>query len=152
MFSAFDWLSATAAYTDPTSDPDVHRRQLDEALAILAEAGVPAEPIPAIGNPAAEIISAVESRHVDLIVIGRQGMSVVRQFLLGSVADRVVRHATCSSSASQSLGRLSHQIEATPPLLDSASAGVSDLHQEQVRWLPLERDDSWSLVGFRLLT
>jgi nucleotide-binding universal stress UspA family protein len=50
----------------------VHRRQLDEALAILAEAGVQAEPIPAIGNPAAEIISAAESRHVDLIVIGRQ--------------------------------------------------------------------------------
>jgi nucleotide-binding universal stress UspA family protein len=73
----------------------VHRRQLDEALAILAEAGVQAEPIPAIGNPAAEIISAAESRHVDLIVIGRQGMSAVRQFLLGSVADRVVRDATC---------------------------------------------------------
>jgi hypothetical protein len=47
----------------------VHRRQLDEALAILAEAGVQAEPIPAIGNPAAEIISAVESRHVDLIQV-----------------------------------------------------------------------------------
>lgn len=85
----------TAAYTDPTSDPDEHRRQLDEALAILAEAGVQAEPIPAIGNPAAEIISAAESRGVELIVIGRQGMSAVKRFLLGSVADRVVRHATC---------------------------------------------------------
>jgi nucleotide-binding universal stress UspA family protein len=85
----------TAAYTDPTSDPDEHRRQLDEALAILAEAGVQAEPIAAIGNPAAEIISAAESRGIDLIVIGRQGMSAVKRFLLGSVADRVVRHATC---------------------------------------------------------
>jgi nucleotide-binding universal stress UspA family protein len=85
----------TAAYTDPTSDPAEHRRQLDEALAILADAGVHAEPIPAIGNPAQEIITAAESRGVDLIVIGSQGMNAVRRFLLGSVADRVVRHATC---------------------------------------------------------
>src|ERR1035441_9113551 len=111
----------TAAYTDPTSDPAEHRRQLDaalaipaaarahappsapaeprgqleEALAILADAGVHAEPIPAIGNPAHEIITAAESRGVDLIVIGSQGMNAVRRFLLGSVADRVVRHATC---------------------------------------------------------
>jgi nucleotide-binding universal stress UspA family protein len=56
---------------------------------------VHAEPIPAIGNPAQEIITAAESRGVDLIVIGSQGMSAVRRFLLGSVADRVVRHATC---------------------------------------------------------
>src|ERR1039457_3304555 len=63
----------TAAYPDPTSDPAEHRRQLDEALAILADAGVHAEPIPALGHPAHEIITAAESRGVDLIVIGRQG-------------------------------------------------------------------------------
>jgi nucleotide-binding universal stress UspA family protein len=85
----------TAAYTDPTSDPSEHRRQLDEALTILEQAGVRADPIAAIGNPAHEIITAAESRGVDVIVIGSQGMSAVRRFLLGSVVDRVVRHATC---------------------------------------------------------
>jgi hypothetical protein len=73
-------ISADGAHTDPTSDPAEHRRQLDEALAILADAGVQAEPIAAIGNPVDEIITAAESRGVDLIVIGSQGMSAVRRF------------------------------------------------------------------------
>jgi hypothetical protein len=41
-----------------------------------------------------------ESRGVDLIVIGRHGMSAVKRFLLGSVADRVMRRPTCSSCGS----------------------------------------------------
>jgi hypothetical protein len=56
----------TPACTDPTSDPAEQRRQLDEPLAVLvAEGGVQAEPIAAIGNRAAEIILAAESRGVD---------------------------------------------------------------------------------------
>lgn len=85
----------TPAYTDPTSDPTEHRRQLDDALRILADTGVEAEAIAAIGNPAAEIIGAAETRGVDLIIIGRQGANAVRRFLMGSVADRVVQHAPC---------------------------------------------------------
>jgi nucleotide-binding universal stress UspA family protein len=85
----------TAAYTDPTSDPAEHQRQLDEALGILAQAGVEAAPIAAIGNPAAEIIHAAEARGIELIVVGRQGMNAVQRFLMGSVADRVVKHAPC---------------------------------------------------------
>lgn len=85
----------TPAYTDPTSDPAEHRRQLDDALRILADVGVEAEAIAAIGNPAAEIIGAAEARGVDVIIIGRQGANAVRRFLMGSVADRVVQHAPC---------------------------------------------------------
>jgi nucleotide-binding universal stress UspA family protein len=86
----------TAEYTDPTSDPSAHRRQLEEARAILAEAsGVEPETIEAVGNPAAEIIAAAEARDVELIVVGRRGQHRVARFLMGSVADRVVRHASC---------------------------------------------------------
>jgi nucleotide-binding universal stress UspA family protein len=86
----------TAEYTDPTSDPSAHRRQLEEARAILAEAsGVEPETIEAVGNPAAEIIAAAEARDVELIVVGRRGQHTVARFLMGSVADRVVRHASC---------------------------------------------------------
>jgi nucleotide-binding universal stress UspA family protein len=85
----------TPAYTDPTSDPAEHRRQLDEAVGLLADAGVQAEPIAAIGNPAAEIIRAAEVRGIDLIIVGRQGRNAVQRFLMGSVADRIVRHAPC---------------------------------------------------------
>lgn len=86
----------TADFTDPTSEPAVHRTQLEEARAIVAEtSGVEPETIEAVGNPAAEIIAAAEARDVELIVIGRHGQHTVARFLMGSVADRVVRHATC---------------------------------------------------------
>jgi nucleotide-binding universal stress UspA family protein len=86
----------TAEYTDPTSDPSLHGHQLEEARVILVEAGgVEPEVIAAVGNPAAEIISAAEARGVELIVIGRRGQHRVERFLMGSVADRVVQHAPC---------------------------------------------------------
>lgn len=86
----------TAEYTDPTSDPSLLRQQLEEARVILAEAsGVKPEVIAAVGNPAAEIISAAEARGVELIVVGRRGQHKVERFLMGSVSDRVVRHAPC---------------------------------------------------------
>jgi nucleotide-binding universal stress UspA family protein len=70
-------------------------RQLEEARASLAEAGVEPEIIQAVGNPAAEIISAAEERDADLIVLGHRGRSAISRFIEGSVSDRVVRHATC---------------------------------------------------------
>jgi hypothetical protein len=48
-----------------------------------------------VGNPAAEIISAAEARGVELIVVGRRGQHKGERFLMGSVSDRVVRHAPC---------------------------------------------------------
>jgi nucleotide-binding universal stress UspA family protein len=86
----------TAEYTDPTSDPSLLRQQLEEARVILAEAGgVEPEVIAAVGNPAAEIIGAAEARGVELIVVGRRGQHKIERFLMGSVSDRVVRHAPC---------------------------------------------------------
>jgi nucleotide-binding universal stress UspA family protein len=86
----------TAEYTDPTSDPSLHVQQLEEARGILVEVGgVEPEVLSAVGNPAAEIISAAETRGVELIVIGRRGQHQLERFLMGSVADRVVRHAPC---------------------------------------------------------
>ncbi|UVC10258.1 universal stress protein [Rhizobium sp. TH2] len=48
-----------------------------------------------IGSPAREILHLGEEEHADLIIIGshRPGLA---NYLLGSTADRVVRHATCS--------------------------------------------------------
>jgi nucleotide-binding universal stress UspA family protein len=70
-------------------------RQLEEARAILAEDGVEAELIQAVGNPAAEIIAAAEQRDADLIVVGHRGRSAISRFIEGSVSDRIVRHAAC---------------------------------------------------------
>ena len=48
------------------------------------------------GDPAAEIVRFADRGDFDLVVMGTHGRSGVRHLLLGSVAERVVRNATCS--------------------------------------------------------
>lgn len=58
-------------------------RGLDMAAAIVS------------GHPAEAIVDYAQGHQVDLIVMGHRGMSNLRRFLVGSVADRVVDHAPC---------------------------------------------------------
>ena len=48
------------------------------------------------GVPWAEIAETPTDPDVDLVVIGTHGRTGISRFLLGSVAERVVRHADCS--------------------------------------------------------
>jgi nucleotide-binding universal stress UspA family protein len=86
---------ATSEFTEPGHDPERLRSELVTVREIMGDAGVKAEFISMIGNPAQEILNIAEWRHVELIVLGRQGLNAVARFLMGSVADRVVQHATC---------------------------------------------------------
>lgn len=45
------------------------------------------------GSPAHEIIDFAERNGINLIVIGTHGKSAIERFLLGSVAENVVRHS-----------------------------------------------------------
>jgi len=45
------------------------------------------------GNPAREIIKYADSQKFDLVVIGAHGLSGIKEFLLGSVANKVSRHS-----------------------------------------------------------
>ena len=58
-------------------------------------AGVKADVEVRSGRPAATILAAAEEKGTDLIIIAahQQGL---KDYLLGSTAARVVRHATCS--------------------------------------------------------
>jgi nucleotide-binding universal stress UspA family protein len=47
------------------------------------------------GDPACEIIRKAEDERVSLIVIATHGLAGCRQLVFGSVAERVVRVATC---------------------------------------------------------
>ena len=47
------------------------------------------------GNPWPEIRALIEQRGVDLIVLGTHGRGLIGTLLLGSVAEQVLRHATC---------------------------------------------------------
>jgi nucleotide-binding universal stress UspA family protein len=85
----------TEEYTDPGHDPARAKRDLDEAQGVLEAGGVKVESILATGNPAAEIIRAAEERDVRLIVVGSRGQHAFERFLVGSIAERLVRHAPC---------------------------------------------------------
>lgn len=47
------------------------------------------------GRPREAIVLYAEEHKMDLVVIGSHGRSGVGRFLMGSVAERVVRHAPC---------------------------------------------------------
>jgi nucleotide-binding universal stress UspA family protein len=48
------------------------------------------------GDPRSAIVEAAETWRADLIVMGSHGRSGLDRFLLGSVSERVARHAPCS--------------------------------------------------------
>jgi nucleotide-binding universal stress UspA family protein len=48
-----------------------------------------------IGRPGQEITLAAQEPGVDLVVVGARGLGRIERLLLGSVSDRVLRHADC---------------------------------------------------------
>lgn len=48
------------------------------------------------GSPADEIVKLAEKEGVDMIVLGSHGRHGAKKFFLGSVSDRVSKHALCS--------------------------------------------------------
>ena len=62
----------------------------------LEEAGISAQSIARLGDPADALLAVAEELDADLLVIGNRGISGVRRYLLGNVADRVAHHAPCS--------------------------------------------------------
>ncbi|MCQ2559809.1 MAG: universal stress protein [Clostridia bacterium] len=47
------------------------------------------------GNAAEEVCKEAEDNNYDLIIMGSRGLSEVKGFIMGSVSNRVVRHAVC---------------------------------------------------------
>lgn len=86
---------STAQFTEPGHGLKSVQAGLEDVREIISDAGVNAEFISTIGNPAAEILNTAETRDIELIVLGRRGLHTIERFLMGSVADRVVQHATC---------------------------------------------------------
>jgi nucleotide-binding universal stress UspA family protein len=76
-------------------ESEERERELDEAGALLAAAGVKATIVERKGDPATRIVDEAEREHVDLIVMGTRGLGRGQRLLLGSVSDEVLRHAPC---------------------------------------------------------
>lgn len=62
----------------------------------LAAAGVQCRVVVRGGDPAAEILAAANNVGACLIVAGARGMSLIEGLVLGSVAERLLKGASCS--------------------------------------------------------
>jgi nucleotide-binding universal stress UspA family protein len=58
--------------------------------------GIAVRSVARLGEPADALLAVAEELDADLLVIGNRGISGVRRYLLGNVADRVAHHAPCS--------------------------------------------------------
>ena len=84
---------------------------LEQAKQQAQAAGVQADGMLADGTPSQEIVRVAHEGQFDLIVIGTHGRSGFDRFMLGSVAERVLRKATCP-------------VMTVNPVTDAQSAGA----------------------------
>jgi nucleotide-binding universal stress UspA family protein len=71
------------------------RQRLDELVATLKARGLKAEASLRVGRPFMEIAEAARALAADLVVVTTHGFTGLKHVLLGSTAERVVRHAPC---------------------------------------------------------
>ena len=71
------------------------RRALADRVSRLRSRGVRVKGLVLSGSPAAQIVAVARRASCDMIVMGTRGGNALSRWLLGSVADRVVRRAAC---------------------------------------------------------
>jgi len=89
-----------AVIADGRRDELVRDRDQAVAAEIAAEVEklggrVPTSSVVAVGDPATQLVALAEEHEVDLIVIASHGRTGLKRLLLGSVAEKVARHAPC---------------------------------------------------------
>lgn len=70
----------------------------------LRKSGVKSDTLVTKGIPAVEIVERARKDRFDLIIMGTHGRTGVQRFMLGSVAERVVRTAPCPVLTVRGLG------------------------------------------------
>ena len=70
-------------------------RAVDERVAAARAAGIAARGVVRVGVPADELVRTADDEKAAMIVIGTHGRGGFQRLMLGSVADRVLRRATC---------------------------------------------------------
>lgn len=88
---------AVATWSQLRADVEAEEeRLLAELLARAAAAEVTAHSVRAVGDPVDITIAAAREHGAELIVVGSHGRTGIKRFLLGSVAERIVRNAPIS--------------------------------------------------------
>jgi nucleotide-binding universal stress UspA family protein len=73
---------------------DYWRRQLEQIRPV--DPGIRVEHVLLEGDPAREIVCYSRDHGIDLVVMGTHGRTGLERMLMGSVAEKVLRGASCS--------------------------------------------------------
>jgi nucleotide-binding universal stress UspA family protein len=75
------------------------RKHAEEGIAQLSQQlraqGIEVTNEVAVGPASVAIVDAAERQHADLIVMGTRGLTGLKHVVLGSVAERTLRHSPC---------------------------------------------------------
>jgi len=100
--TAISLLRVAYAHTIPGVDPTEAQvavvREAEDYLATIEERlgknGIQVDIHVRYGNDADEILNHCDQYDIDLVAMSTHGRSGVKRWLLGSVAEKVIRHAT----------------------------------------------------------
>lgn len=87
-------LKATVTILTVHDNQQIRKKLLNEASIYLAPYEITVELIGASGNPEKEIIRVSQDDKCDLIIMGAFGHSRIREAILGSTTEQVIRHAS----------------------------------------------------------
>jgi nucleotide-binding universal stress UspA family protein len=91
-------IVTNVAPTDPDDRDEADRygrERLQQARAYLEGRGLSAELVQSAGQPAEKIVALADERGADLIVVGMRKKRFIERLVEGSVAQNVLRRATC---------------------------------------------------------
>ena len=88
-----DWMYPPIAMTDFASE---QREQISAKLKALAkDSNARTHEVVRLGRAWQEVVEVAKERKADLIVLATHGYTGLRHVLLGSVAEKILRHAPC---------------------------------------------------------
>jgi nucleotide-binding universal stress UspA family protein len=83
----------SAGAVDPVDPPAHHVEELAHARQYLEAERIPADYLPAVGDPADALVELAQERGADLIIVGSRGVGLVERMFGQSVSDAVVHKA-----------------------------------------------------------
>lgn len=89
-------------------EPDIEQKMQDRLETFVGETGGPDTEVRshvAVGNAAPDIVDFVESEDIDLVTMSTHGRTGLDRFLLGSVAEKIVRHVHCPVVTMKTFGK-----------------------------------------------
>lgn len=88
------YVESAEALVVPVESAEDIQKDLETLRATIGDA-VPSRALVRMGDPAVGIIAVAKELKIDLIILSTHGRTGLERVLLGSTAEKVVRHAGC---------------------------------------------------------